>query len=270
MERVFVIALFVLTLGGCSSNDDSKEPSDDYAAFMADTSIETEVDFMPAEVYEEYSDTPQAPLLKLKLITTEIYPCANYALETTTFIRENELIVRFDGVFRPNICLTAIGPATTHVDLPDSIDRLTFLNGENIDKYTVDINAEKINVTLSESSFTHLLYEHTFRIPENTFAYICGTYTDNTHLYNDFKNVLLSNPALQEFTFVGEGRIPYPESSSGHGVDHPSSFFRYTNEADFDALGTILDDFSSQNIEENSGVTMQLNSWFNKRHLSWD
>lgn len=89
-------------------------------------------------------------------------------------------------------------------------------------------------------------------------------------LYGDFLNLLLDTPSLAEYTFVGDGRIPFPESSSGHWVDNPSIFFKYNNESDFDELGQLLDNFASQHIVPNSGVAISLTSWNNKKHYSWN
>ncbi|MDC8004092.1 hypothetical protein POV27_08505 [Aureisphaera galaxeae] len=270
MRKIVYGLLLSVTILSCTSDDGANDSEDNYASFLSDTSIETDIDFMPEETYEVFDGTPQVPSLKLKLVTTEIYPCVNYTLATTTFVRDTELIVRFDEVIEPVFCLTAIGPAGVYLDLPEDIERITLINGESIDKYTIETNMDKVEIRLIERNFTNLLFENTFRLPENSFAYVCGTNIDNTQLYDDFKNILLSNAALTEITFNGEGRIPYPESSSGHGVDHPSVFFQYTDESIFDELGEVLDDFASQYLEGEIGVTMRLDSWKNKRHASWD
>lgn len=85
--------------------------------------------------------------------------------------------------------------------------------------------------------------------------------------YNDFLNLLLDNPALEQYNFEGNGRIPFPEGS-GYKITHPTVYFKYANESDFDELGQLLDDFSQQHIMPNGGVSILLSSWNNKRHKS--
>ena len=231
-------------------------------------SIASDIEFMAIEVYSN-SSAIESPTLKLRLKTIEEFPCVNYNLATTEFINDNELIIRFENILEPSICLTAIGPAISEIDLPENINKLTFINGNVIDSYNIIINNQEVDISIIQSNFTNSLYEKTFRYPENSFAFVCGTNTTNTYLYDDFLNILLNNQSLAEFNFNGVGRIPYPESSSGHWVNHPSRYFKYINASDFENLGQILSDFTTQNITPNSGVTIRLISWDNRKHLSW-
>lgn len=265
MKRFILLSLSIITFG-CNTDDDISNNSD-YSEFITENFINIDIDFMPEEVYN--SPTSQVPSLKLKLITTENFPCINYGLASTKFINGRELIIRFDEIVAPSICLTAIGPAISYIDLPESTDRITFINGNVIDKYSIEINQENISTTLIENNFTTSLYNNTFRIPENSFAYVCGTNTDNTYIYNDFLAILEQNIDFIEFEFEGEGRIPYPESSDGNWVNHPSKFFLYSGFEEFTNLANILNDYSSGNIEENSGVTIALYSWNNIKYYSW-
>lgn len=180
-----------------------------------------------------------------------------------------ELIIRFDQIVEPDLCFTAIGPAISYIDIPENTDRLTFINGNIIDKYSIEINQEKVSITLIENSFTSSTYNKTFRYPENSFAYVCGTNTNNTNIYEDFLAVLEQNPSFATFEFEGEGRIPYPESSDGNWVNHPSEFFIYSDEEEFENLGGVLNDYSTENIEENPGVSIAINGWNNINYYSW-
>lgn len=153
--------------------------------------------------------------------------------------------------------------------MPNTTNGITFLNGNTIDRYSVDINQEKVSIALIVNNFTESLYENTFRFPENSFVYICGTNTDNTDIYEDFSTIIEQNPNFINFEFKGDGRIPYPESSDGNWVNHPSKYFFYSNDEDFENLGSSLNDFSTNNITENSGVSIEIYSWNNIRHLSW-
>lgn len=250
------LLLVLVSVVSCSGNDDF------------DVSVTSDIDFMVVEVYDN-SQTSQISSLKLNLSTTEIFPCINYRLITTEVINYNELIIEFDKILKSTICLTAVGPAVSSVNLPENINEITFINRGIIDKYSVEINQEKVSITPIEKNFTNSLHDETFRIPENSFALVCGTNTDNQNIYFDFLSIIEQNLNFKELNFIGNGRIPYPEKSDGHWVDHPSKFFTYTDYKDFENLESILNDYSKENIEENSGVSINIYGWNNINFHSW-
>lgn len=266
MKQLFILLLLVVTFN-CNKNDDDANTSE-YAEYITKNKINTDVNFMPIEVYDA-SSNPQSPSLKLKLISTEIYPCATFSFITTEFKKGSELIIRFDTIYTGDLCLTAFGPAISYVDLAENIDRITFLNGSVIDTYTIEINEEKVTLSTIENNFTNSLYDKTFKYPENSFAYVCGTNTTNTEIYTDFLSVLEQDPNLNAFNFEGEGRIPYPEISSGHWANHPAQYFTYSDLAAFKILKTTLHDYTTAHIEKNSGATIALYGWNNLRYFSW-
>jgi hypothetical protein len=265
MKKIVLILISSLSFG-CSSNVDRLD--NEYTQYINSNSIASQIQFMPEEVYPD-NLTVQNPSLKLKLITKEFFPCINFSIVTTEFINGTELIVRFEKIANSVVCLTAIGPAVKYIDLPQNINKLIFINGKTIDKYNIIIDSQKVKINLIESNFTSSLYDSTFRYPENSFAYICGTNTDNTIIYNNFLNILLANASIKEIYFQGEGRIPYPISSSGNWVNHKSRYFKYNNYSDFESLGQTLTNFKNGNIIPNSGVTIALESWNNTKLYSW-
>lgn len=266
MKQFFLLLLLVITFN-CNKSDDDINSSE-YAEYITKNTIDTDVNFMPVELFES-QNTPKAPSLKLKLTSTDIYPCANFSFLTTQFKKGNELIIRFDSIFAGDLCLTAFGPAISYVDLEDNINRITFLNGSVIDTYAIEINQEKVTLSKIKPNFTHSLYDKTFKYPENSFAYVCGTNTTNTDIYTDFLTVLEEDLNLTAFNFEGEGRIPYPEISSGYWVNHPAKYFTYSDQAAFETLKTTLRDYTIVHIEKNSGVSIALYGWDNLTYYSW-
>lgn len=267
MKKILTLTFIGFTVLGCSSDNENTSNNSNYSEYITENSIDYDINFMPEEIYSD--NETQGPFLKLKLITSENFPCFNYGLSTTEFIKESELIVRFEEIIGPELCSTAIGPAISYIDLPQKINKLTFINGNIIDKYSIEIDQEKVSITLSENNFTSSLFNKTFRIPENSFAYVCGTNTNNTNIYDDFAAILEQNPNFIEFEFEGEGRIPYPENSDGNWVNHPSKFYKYSDINEFNNLANTLNDYSSENIEENSGVTISIYGWNNIKFYSW-
>ncbi|CAM4339857.1 hypothetical protein [Gillisia limnaea] len=267
MKKYTLIFLLSIITFSCNSDDDDSINNDKYTQYLTGDLISSDINFMTEEIYN--NRITQTPSLKLKLITSKIFPCVNYGMSTTEFTNGKELIIRFNEILEPEVCLTAIGPAISYIDLPITTDKITFISGNIIDRYSIEINQEKICISLIENNFTSSLHTITFRIPENSFAYVCGTNSNNTSIYNDFLTILEQNPDFVGFEFEGEGRIPYPESSSGNWVNHPSKFFIYSDFQEFNKLANILNDFSAENIVENSGVTIAISSWNNIRYYSW-
>ncbi len=273
MKKIILLTFAIITIS-CTNNNEIIDDNIEYQDIVAykdviiDDTIEGEINFMPIEVYKAEGIT--TPKLQLKLATKQFYGCVNYGISYNIFKRDDELIIRFNKIKEPTICLTATGPATAYIDLPETFNKITFINGKNIDTYNIAINTEKVSFTTITNNFTNSLYNHTFRIPQNSFAFVCGTNTNNTHIYTDFLTILRENPNFTEFEFNGEGRIPYQETSSGNWVNHPSKYFTYTNNTEFENLDNILDTFTSENIEPNTGVTIAIFSWNNQKFYSWD
>lgn len=250
------LALLLISFMGCS-------PEDIDVNF-----IESKVNFMVVEVFEPTNEV-QNHVLKLKLLTENDFPCINYTLRTSQSVIKNELIIEFKEIIKPQLCFTAIGPATSQIDLPENINQLTFINGERTNKYAINISKEKIIVDPIKSNFTNSLYNNTFRIPVNSFAFVCGTNTDNTYIHDELLDIIGKEKGFREFEFKGEGRIPYPEGSDGNWVNFPSKFFLYSDLKAYENLETTLREYIIKNTDKNSGVTVSIYGWDNFNYYSW-
>ncbi|MFN8208462.1 MAG: hypothetical protein U0T82_13790 [Bacteroidales bacterium] len=258
-----ILLLFIVA---CSRKEDVVTGT--YDKYFCGDSLTTDLVFYPVEEYADYY-LPDTPALKLVFITTEVFPCIDFGITTREFTIEDEMIIRFENIIRPDFCYTAIGSAYTLIDLPERINKLVLINGKSVDVFQLSTTREFVHLSPLNESFAHAQYEKTFRYPENSFAYICGTNKDNTHLCTDFLNILLDSTEVSEIEFVGEGRIPYPESSSGNWVNHKSRFFSYSQESDFENAGNLLRNFTIKNLSPNDGVTISLVSWNNRKYMSW-
>ena len=270
MKKTVALILISFVFLGCAPDYENHlvdSEQYDYSEYIIEDSIETDINFMPEEIYT--TNQMQEPLLKLKLITSEVFPSISSEILTTEFIRGSELIIRLEEIIEPIISFTAIGPAITYIELPEDITEISFINGSTIDQYTIEINQQEISVRPIEENFTFSLYSKTFRIPENSFAYVCGTNTSNTYIYTDFLAILEQNPDFIEFQFVGQGRIPYPTAPNGHRVNHSSRYYEYSDFNEFENLANVLNDYSFQNIPVNSGASVSMYSWNNVKFHSW-
>lgn len=95
----WIAALLLLT--GCHDSV-GPDPEDEPGTFLV----------RPFEVLE-----PTGRRLELNLSTVAIYPCANYAIVHDWELTDAALSIRITGIDRPEVCLTATGPARAKIDL---------------------------------------------------------------------------------------------------------------------------------------------------------
>lgn len=259
--KELIISILLLVLLGCGEADFYKG---DYSAYKSEKSLNTDIEFFPSETYFSYDEGE--PSLKLQFYTTDSYPCINYAINLSTYYEDdNELIVRFEGVSIGGICATAIGPASSQVDLPEDIERLILINGDKVDVYGVEITKEFVKLTKLSRSFTGLRYAKIFRYPENSFVYSCKNDDKHLALYNAFLDSLTNNITISEFVFDGEGRIPYAENSE----NEVAKYFIYENEADFHKAGEIFKQYLNEKTKKDDYIYIELINWKNEKYLSW-
>ena len=232
------------------------------------TMLETEIDFFAKEIYE--SSEQSFPVLMLDFKTTKIYPCYNYFINFTHSFENEILTVEFRSIGKPDLCLTALGPARTLLKLPLTTKRLKLVRGNTTDLYEVNITPESVGFEIIHSSFSNLIFDKSFRVPENSFAVVCGTNLEDTELCTNFLNSLMEITTLREFSFEGEGRIPYPDSSSGYWNNTPTKYFLYDNDSDFIQAGEILEEFTIEHIEPNQGNSISILNWDNRKFSSWN
>lgn len=262
-----VIPLCMTIILGCESStspcvdrgpDDSLDPIDGHVRFLV-----KEKHYCPGDYCE--------PSIVLLMHTEKIYGCCNYGLESEVRIAGNVVRIRLRGVYKPDVCLTALGPAQgAHVLklAPGKYD-FRFCLGCDTDRYEVTITDEAIAVRELSAGFMESLSQLRWRFPHESFCYLCGTRTETSWICDAFLDSLMATGRFVEFTFPDSGDIPYPQGSAGHYYDMPGRYFRYTSEADFDTAGAILERYSQEVISQQPGVGLSLWNWKYKRYLSW-
>jgi len=265
MKNTLTFLFLITIISACETSGNF--PIGNYQSFIGDKSVDSEIGFNPAEVFDNSEVAPAT--LKINFATIKQYPCFNYDLLTTVTSQQDELIIRFDDVEIGPVCLTAIGPARTSVMLPEKTKYLVLINGTDIDEYEIDITEQEINLIPQSTSFSQLNYTKIFRYPKDSFALMCGTNIDNTHLCGDFYNILADSVDISEFEFHGDGKIPYPDSTSGNWRNNASLFFTYSSFEEYIKAGNLLENFSINNLTPNDGVSIYMSSWNNKHFRSW-
>lgn len=248
------LILLLIGLMGCSPE------------YVDNDSISSDISFNIIDVFES-TNTSQKLVPKIELIAEDYYSC-NHQLITSQSLVGNELIIRFEEIIIRR-CTEAADWATPNLDFPENITQLTLINGEKTDQYFIDISKEKITISPINSSFSKSSYNVKFRKPENSFAFVCGTNTDNTYIFDEFLSILQQNESFTEFEFKGDGVIPYPKTSYNKKVNFPSRFFTYSDPAAYENLKNTLKNFSKENIDAYSGISISIYGWNDIDYYSW-
>ena len=97
------------------------------------------------------------PQIVLFLATETQYPCMNYGLDSKLDVHASTLNVDVSTrVTRPEICLTAIGPAMFRAVLPiiGGVYELEFTRAGQTDRYSLTVTHTTIVIATREAHFT--------------------------------------------------------------------------------------------------------------------
>jgi hypothetical protein len=261
---VVTISIMVGAIVGCgmfSSDDDGRGKT---------SPIEGTIKFNVEEGYvnPNYVSDPEIMLL---LQSDKIYPCCNYSIEANIQLLDHTLRVDLLNIYKPEICLTAMGPARSRrrLVLPIGEFELQISLSQRIDRYRLIITEQSIRLDPIESGFTSPVSTLTWRYPRNSFTYVCGTTTETAWICSEFYDSLLTIPNVTAYEFPDSGAIPYPDSSDGYWNNEPSRFFLYKMESDYDEAGRLLRRYSQERISNYNGVGIYLLNYRNRRVKSW-
>jgi len=265
MKKLSVFSIILLVIYSCEK--DNPKTENDYSNYISSDAISYGINFYPLENYESYNsvDTPD---LKLHFYSTKFYMSGIHYLVCSKFIVNNELIIRFDSIQSNDFGFLEPTTAEAYIDLPESINRLTLINGHTIDKYEILISKEKVEIDSIVKNYTNVLYDKIFRYPENTFNFTCWTDTIEKNICTEYLNILFNEFSLVEYEFSGEGRVPYPYYTST-SPDHYAAVFKYENVSDFDRAGELLEAYTLEHIPPNQGQSISLIGWNNKQFHSY-
>ena len=224
------------------------------------------------KVWENYlhSDEEQKPKIEIVLKTEKKYPHTGHFLITNFTRHGNNINIVIDGVEDMQCGGDAFDSAywRKFLDLTTGKYNISFVNGKtrmrDIDSYKLHIDNNFIKLESNRKSYTIPEYDKYCRYPENTFAYLFGSLTEDSHLNANFIDSLKTIIDIEQFTFPDDFKTPYPSASSGHYYDAPAQFYKYKNENDFDVAGKFLEDYSMKYMSQYQGMRIRLISWNNK------
>lgn len=232
--------------------------------------IEGNLIFRFEEGYQDHGGISE-PSIRLSMVTEKTYPCYNWSIRSQVMVQNREILVRVFGVYVPEVCATAIGPAawSSFLDISTGEYSVYFSYRDMTDRYSLVVTDSSLEITEHISQFTKPKSELLWRYPPNSFTYLCGTTTETSWMCQDFLDTLLGEIDLKEFQFPDSGEIPYPCSSAGHHYNTPATYFFYERNEDFYKAGEIMKSYTQNVIMQHSGIGISLIGWKNQRHLSW-
>lgn len=109
--------------------------------------------------------------LTLNCFTEKIYGCINFGIQTTSTISANKITVNFIKIEEHNICLTAIGPASTQINfdkIPNGIYELELNLGQTKITGQLNVSTGSFVATVPVQTRVQFINPDLKRIPDNT------------------------------------------------------------------------------------------------------
>ncbi|MCK7476826.1 MAG: hypothetical protein M0C28_04180 [Candidatus Moduliflexus flocculans] len=165
------------------------------------------------------------PTIVLDLETEKIYGCCNFSIESSFRRVGNRLLVGIEGIYMPEVCLTAMGPACSsrEIDLEAGSYTLEISDGPLRSEFLVEVTDEALSVTAAASApglqspgLALPKFSSWWRYPRNSFVYLCGTTEELAWVYDDFLSRLRAAAGLREIEFPAQGSwgIPAPRKAT--------------------------------------------------------
>ncbi len=253
---LILLAVLLFSAAGCSKVN--LEP------------LEGGVAFGVAENYDPPSDSGY-PRIELSMSTDKVYPDIRRSIAADVRSIGSLVTVDIRGIQCPDVLFQVPGPAASDwpLNLDDGMYLCQLTYGWDSDWYVLKVTDSYLRVSAVEGSFTQTASGLYWRHPVNSFAYICGTTDEDTWVYDDFLDSLRSRVNLTEFSFPDSGEIPYPCSSAGHYRDMPARYFRYQDDAVYEAAGRVLEEYAKNVLGQRTGDGIMLIDWKNRLYHSW-
>jgi hypothetical protein len=208
MTRILTFCILT-TLISCEDND----------LGLKTTPIDSKIIIETREVLE-----PTSRRLTFFSKTEKIYPCVNFPLLTKKEIDENSFKITFTSIGETDLCLTALGPATTLLDFN------TLSNGE----YEIELNNANLKnkgiLSVTDTDVTFIfgqkdgidfVRENTKRVPTKTYWVTIGYHTESSST--------LVDKFIQKFSDAG---AVFNKQSPGH-------YFYYEIDSSGDIIANV-------------------------------
>ena len=258
-----ILTVIIILIPSCDILDSS-------SSSKTISQLDSKILFKAVESYE-LLDAISIPQIFIEMTTEKIYGCYNYRIVTSWKIEDKSIIINIIGIYKPHNCLMALGPANGRVKLGKISGNfeIKFKQSGFCDSYNLLISDSLIVLDGEETPNTAPLFYSSWRFPEKSFVYLCGTTLSDTTICSDFLDTLKTVIPLTEFEFPDFAEIPYPQASQGHYYDADARYFYYESEEDFDEIQEVLRSYKYDHFPDNNGIGLSIINWMNERIYSW-
>lgn len=82
------------------------------------------------------------------IATDQIFGCCNNLIQNEVLRQDNLVNIYFDGIYFPDICLTALGPATAEISMGDLApgNYMIYLNNGSLSNFVLKVTAESYTI----------------------------------------------------------------------------------------------------------------------------
>ncbi len=242
MKKHLLFLITALSLSSCSTEVESEADLKGLDPILSDIKV---------TLLEELSDEGQD--LKIRSETVELQPCLNFGLITEFRYAPEGLKIKYPGIYKPEICLTAIGPATSERVFPyeNGTYEVEFVNEGVSNKGELVVDDEKYSMELFSPINVFIEKETLYKIPENSYWGIIGYHEESSAL---LVQELMTELASQNVIFdeYSDGDYGYFEIANGemqlpelHGYWFAEPVI-FQFEGDIEQLKEIVLKFTSQ------------------------
>lgn len=141
MFKSIILCFAIFTLVSCN-NDEAKDLE----------LLTSKISLKITETCFENED--KAPVINLEILTEDIYNCFNYKIVTQSSNIGGIFQIQILGIEIGDICLTALGPATTSLVIDKEIQKIVLTNNDHSDEYTISFSASTIKIISVISNFS--------------------------------------------------------------------------------------------------------------------
>ena len=212
---------------------------------------------------------------ELKCETEEEYPCCNYSILNDFSINYKSISINFKKISKPEVCLTAFGPAKAYLNFGylanDTYDlEIKVINRKSYGKLTVTDNYYSIDLYYQKKI---QLTQYTLnRIPQNTIWGTIEYYTNtSSNLAQSFIDSLQILGATSKT--YNSGEYGYFNINSSGSIEPPQNhgyylikpyIFEYRN--NMDSLKTLV---SNYGINYGDSLSIILYNDKGEKFMSW-
>lgn len=212
---------------------------------------------------------------ELKCATKESYPCSNYSIQNSSSVKNQLISISFNKILIPQICLTALGPAITNINLGTLSNRTYNIEIDlrnKTSKGRLIVNDNYYQFVMDSEENIKLAYYMLNRIPANTVWGTVGYHASSSeNLAQSFIDSLQTIGATTgtfnrgeygHFAINSSGSVEPPKQ---HGYYFIKTFI-FTYPGNMDKLKTLV---RSYGIRHGNSLSIRLSGSKGESFLSW-